>query len=273
MNEDGTSFPVNLTPYNYVGFRSEDAVMPLTLGAKLSVPPRNQSRMPAVVIAHGSTGPDSRGTYYAALLNRAGIATLEIDMFAERGYGGWDKGRPRTVMEALPDAFGALRMLGADARIDPDRIGIMGFSFGGAVTMLTATLPYWRQFAPPGLKFAAHAPLYPVCWGYNTVPGHEFRELTGAPVFIQAGEMDAYDIPSSAPDLVADLPASARRFVSCVVYPKATHAWDRFEPSVTVNDPFSHRGQGGSVDFIPNPAVRARSGRATVDFFRKTFRL
>lgn len=273
MNGNDTSFPVNLTPYNYVSFRSEDPVMPLTLGGKLSVPTSSESRMPAVVIAHGSTGPDSRGAYYAALLNRAGMATLEIDMFAERGYGGWEQGRPRSIVETLPDAFGALRMLGSDARMDPDRIGIMGFSFGGAVTMLTATLPYWKQFAPPGLKFAAHAPLYPVCWSYNTVPGHEFRELTGSPVFLQAGEIDAYDNPTSAPELVAHLSASAREFVSCVVYPHATHAWDRFEPAVTVRDPFSHRGQGGSVDFVPNPVVRAQSGRATVDFFRKVFRL
>ncbi len=264
---------LNLTPYNYVSFRSEDPVMPLMLGAKLGVPATGKARIPAVVIAHGSSGVDSRGTFYAALLNQAGIATLEIDMFAERGFGGGANGRPRSIPETLPDAYGALRLLGSDARIDPHRIGIMGFSFGGVVTMLTATETYSQRLAPPGLRFAAHAPFYPVCWGYNVVPGFEFTELTGAPVFIQAGEIDTYDDPDSAPRLIASLPAEVQTFVSCAVYPNATHGWDRFEPAITIVDPFAHKGQGGSVDFTPNPTVRALSGRATVGFFRQVFGL
>lgn len=83
-------------------------------------------------IAHGSSGVDSRGPYYAAQLNRAGIATLEIDMWAPRGLVGGAAGRPRTIAETLPDAFGGLKMLAADSRIDPKRIGIMGFSWVGS---------------------------------------------------------------------------------------------------------------------------------------------
>ncbi len=273
MSHQPEALGLNLTPYNYVSFRSEDPIMPLTLGAKLGVPVTGKSRIPAVVIAHGSAGLDSRGMYYAALLNRAGIATLEIDMFAERGYGGGAQGRPRSIPETLPDAYGALRLLGSDSRIDPQRIGIMGFSFGGVITMLTATEAYTRKLAPAGLRFSAHAPLYPVCWGYNVVPSYEFAELTGAPVFIQAGEIDTYDDPDSAPRLIASLPADAQSFVSCVVYPNATHAWDRFEPAITVVDPFAHKGKGGVVDFTPNPVVRGLSGKATADFFRRTFGL
>ena len=273
MSDQPELLGLNLTPYNYVSFRSEDPVMPLALGAKLGVPVTGKARIPAVVIAHGSSGVDSRGIYYASLLNQAGIATLEIDMFAERGYGGGASGRPRSVPETLPDAYGALRLLGSDSRIDPQRIGIMGFSFGGVVAMLTATEAYTQKLAPPGLRFAAHAPFYPVCWGYNVVPGYEFTELTGAPVFIQAGEIDTYDEPDSAPRLIASLPADMQALVSCAVYPNATHAWDRFEAAISVVDPFAHKGKGGVVNFTPNPAVRALSGQATVDFFRRVFGL
>lgn len=264
---------INLTPYNYVSFRSEDPVMPLALGAKLGVPVTGKARIPAVVIAHGSSGVDSRGNYYAALLNRVGIATLEIDMFAERGFYGGSGGRPRSVPETLPDAYGALRMLGSDRRIDPERIGIMGFSFGGVVSMLTATVPYTNKLAPRGLQFAAHAPFYPVCWTYNHAPGFEFAELTGAPVFIQAGEIDTYDDPDSAYKLIQSLPEAARAHVRCQVYPDATHGWDRIEPAVTVNDPYANKGLGGAVNFTPNPAIRAISGQATTDFFREVFAL
>ena len=263
--------------YDYVAFQSTDPVKPLTIPAKFSIPtsalPAGQKSYPAVVIAHGSSGVDSRGPYYAALLNRAGIATLEIDMWAPRGLVGGAAGRPRTVAETLPDAFGGLKMLAADSRIDPKRIGIMGFSWGGVVSMLSATQPYANLYAPAGLMFAAHAPNYPICWVYNAVPGNAFASLTGAPVFIQAGELDTYDDPDTCPKLVASLPPAAQAFVSATVYPNATHGWDRLEPAITVTDPFSHKGKGGMVDFVPNQAVAAQSGSATVAFFKRVFGL
>jgi dienelactone hydrolase len=48
---------------------------------------------------------------------------------------------PRRAIEALPDAFGALRFLSSLPLIDPARIGITGSSLGGAVSMLTASKP------------------------------------------------------------------------------------------------------------------------------------
>lgn len=271
--DDSGAVRTPVAAYRYVSFPSTDPVAPLAVPAKFSIPTTGRPRYPAVVIAHGSSGVDSRGPYYAALLNCAGIATLEIDMWSPRGLAGGESGRPLTVAETLPDAFGGLRMLAADGRIDPRRIGIMGFSWGGVVSMLAATTPYVARYSPGGLKFAAHAPLYPVCWIYNRVPDYEFASLTGAPVFIQAGELDAYDDPDTCAGLVASLPAAQQAFVSATVYAGATHAWDRLEPAIVVTDPFSHKGAGGSVDFVPNPAVAEASRAATVAYFRRVFEL
>ena len=229
-NDDPAPGPQTpVASYDYVSFPSTDPVKPLNIPAKFSIPtsvPASGPKVyPAVVIAHGSSGVDTRGPFYAALLNRAGIATLEIDMWSPRGFGGGAAGRPATVAETLPDAFGALKMLSADSRIDPKRIGIMGFSWGGVVSMLTATQPYVNLYSPTGLKFVAHAPNYPVCWVYNVVPGYAFASLTGAPVFIQAGALDSYDVdPATCPNLVASLPVTAQAYVSATVYPNATHA-------------------------------------------------
>lgn len=267
------TFAEPVASYNYVVFESTDPAAPLRIPGKLSVPTAGRAPYPAVLIAHGSSGVDGRGPHYAALLHRAGIATLEIDMWSPRGLAGGTDGRPRSVAETLPDAFGGLRLLAADRRIDARRIGIMGFSWGGVVSMLTATEPHAQRLAPPGLRFAAHAPLYPICWIYNRAPGYEFERLTGAPVFIQAGERDAYDDPDTCRRLIDSLPAPARACVSALVHPNATHAWDRLEPPITVADPFSHRGAGGTVDFIPDAAVTAASGAATVEFFRRVFGL
>ena len=144
----------------------------------------------------------------------------------------------------------------------------MGFSWGGVVTMLTATKPNDDKMGPPNLDFAAHVAFYPVCWGYNVVPGYEFRELTGAPVLILAGELDDYDAPTSAADLVAGLPDEAKKFVSCHVYPGATHGWNmQGNVDATINDPFAHRGRGGQVRFVSNPDIAEQSRDRTDEFF------
>lgn len=258
---------------SYVTFPNASQERPLTIAGQLRVPMRDEN-VPAVVIVHGTNGVDSRGSYHAEALNDAGFATLELDMWSPRGLSGGagPNGRPQGVPETLPDAYGALRYLASRAGIDAQRIGITGFSWGGVVSMLTATRPYSDlHMGDNPLRFAAHAPFYPICWGYNKIPGYEFAELTGAPVFIQSGDCDAYDEPDSCTRLVSSLPEQTRREVTVTMYAEAMHGFNRLEPAQIVNDPFSHLGRGGEVRFEANPDAAARSRQATVEFFKRAF--
>jgi dienelactone hydrolase len=257
---------------SYVAFQTLDPAKPLAEAGVLRLPLDARRPMPAVVIVHGSNGIDSRGAFYAAELNQAGIATLEIDMWAARGITGAE-GRPKGVPETLPDAYAAFKLLAANPAIDSKRIGIMGFSWGGLVSMLSATRPYSERYLGSDAHFAAHAPTYPVCWVYNRVPGYELKEFTGAPILLQAGELDDYDQPDTCKKLVESLDGASARLVSLKIYPNAGHAWDRLEPAMTVNDPYSHLGKGGEVRIAPNEATAAASRAATVSFFRCTLGL
>jgi dienelactone hydrolase len=268
--EDAFQTPV--ARHSYVSFAALGTPTPLQVAGRLSVPTNVQGKVPAVVIAHGSGGVDTRGSFHAQALHEAGIATLEIDMWAARGLSGGAEGRPRAVAETLPDAWGALKYLSAHPSIDASRIGIMGFSWGGLMSMLSATRKY-AAGAEPGQRFVAHAPFYPVCWAYNRVPSYEFGELTGSPIFIQAGAADQYDDPDSCQRLVDSLSPADRANVSLTVYPGATHGWDRLEPAIQITDPYSHTGQGGQVDIAPSPETAETSRRAMVDFFRRNFGL
>jgi dienelactone hydrolase len=263
----------NLPVISYVNFQSLDGVHPLTVSAQFRVPDGTTGKVPAVVIAHGSAGIDSRGGFYAEALNQAGIATLEIDMWAPRGWLGGITGRPRGVPETLPDAYGALKFLSTQPHIDARHIGILGFSWGGVVAMLSATQAYASRFTDGTLKFAAHVAHYPVCWVYNHVPGYEFNSFTGSPVLIQSGELDAYDHPDTGAHLVQSLPAAARSFISLKMYKHASHGWDRLQPAITVTDPFSHLGQGGEVPFVPDPELALQSRSTAVHFFQQAFGL
>ena len=264
----------NVPIISYVQFQSFDPLnpaVPLTISGQLRVPVQHdEDSVPAVVVLHGSAGVDSRGEFYIEALNDAGIATLEIDMWAARGLtGGGD--RPALPVLTVPDAFAALRFLSEIPNVDADRIGVMGFSWGGVVTMLAATEAYASLFGG-GLTFAAHVAHYPVCWSYNIgVPGMEFHDLTGNPLLIQIGSLDDYDeggMPCE--NLIASLSESEQSIVSLNVYPNAYHAWDRLQPAITVNDPFSHLGVGGEVEIIPNPGKAFQSRTRATRFLQKS---
>ena len=248
----------------YVSFLSL-AAPPLTVAGKLMLPldddrPADKS-MPAVLICHGSDGVDGRGEFYAPALHEIGLATLEIDMWAARGTGRGAAARASSPIETLPDAFGALRFLAAQPEIDPARIGIMGFSWGGVVTLLSALRRHADPLKGDAPGFAAHAANYPVCWLYGRVPAMALTGLTGTPVLIQTGDADAYDDPDAGEKLVATLAPEDARHVRLRTHAGAGHGFDRDLPAKTITDPAAHNGAGGPVlmAFDPLAAVAARA--------------
>lgn len=241
------------------------------LSAKYQLPrSESEKQKPAVIIIHSTSGIDSTGQYYAKALNNAGIATLEIDLWGARNLMGGSENRASSPQETLPDVFAALHYLAQRQEIDANKIGIIGFSWGGVLSMLTATEQYMALTGTP-LRFAAHVAHYPVCWLYNNVPGFEFTNLTAAPVLIQSGNLDGYDSPDTCPMLVSNLATADAEYVSLNMFKRAYHAWDRLEPKWLVTDPFSHLGQGGEVLLAPNKRIARRSRRNVVNFFSTAF--
>jgi dienelactone hydrolase len=257
----------------YVAFQTRTEP-PSTIAGRLRVPEPPgglPAPVPGVLICHGSDGLDGRGEFHGEALNRAGLATLEIDMWAARGVVRGPAARPASVPESLPDAFAALAFMARQPEIDPSRIAIIGFSWGGVISMLTATRRYADVLAEPGTAFVAHAAFYPALWTYNRAPGHEFADLTGAPVLVQAGGADAYDDPEVCENFLASLDPVTRERVSLIVHPGATHAFDRNRPAKVINDPYAHKGAGGPVLFEHNPVAAGAAREAVVTFLLAAF--
>lgn len=251
----------------YVAFETLGAPT-LTVAGKLVLPQRDAGpgSLPAVLICHGSDGVDGRGQFHAAALHGADIATLEIDMWAARGDARGAAARPASPLETLSDAFAALRFLGRQPEIDPRRIGVMGFSWGGVVSLLAATRDRADRFTEGAPSFAAHVAFYPVCWAYQRVASLSLAGLTGAPILIQTGDADAYDPPGAASSLVEALRAQGSARVDWRSYAGANHGFDRDLPSQTITDPFSHGGAGGEV-LMAFDAQAADAARAVARAF------
>jgi dienelactone hydrolase len=183
---------------------------------ELRIPKTESEKVPAVVVIHDSGGLESRvGEQYIGLLNQAGIATLELDLFP-RG------GRPPTSRMNLPHTYGSLIYLANHPRIDATRIGVMGFSWGGLLSLFSTSSELTQAYTGGKYRFAAHMPMYPVCWAHLSVlegknkvyPVTVYQALTGAPVHILAAEKDDYDDPDSCQKFVQALPEARRKFVT-----------------------------------------------------------
>ncbi len=239
----------------------------IMIGSRFQVPLGATGKLPAVILLHGTSGLSYRGVYYAAALNRAGIATLEIDQWGGRGLAGVASSRGG-MGDMLPDVAGAYHLLSERADIDASRIGLMGSSMGGRETMLMMTHRNSDALLGQGVHFKAAVAFYPICWLYNHVPGAEFADLVDAPIKIFVGNADDYDggqAPCEA--LLRELAPGDAAHLSLRAFPGATHEFDVFDGAREFNDPGANRRQGGIVHVRSDPQAREQARDDLTRFF------
>lgn len=214
---------------SYSDFRQilarEAATGTVTVRATLGFPEEAKDRYPAIVIVHTIAGySDANEGHVAAELRKSGFATLTYDSFAARGTtGAAMSGSPGYLTAGVADAYAALRRLAKEPKIDPDRIAILGFSYGGDVAHLTAFEPLRSALNPGQDRFAAHVAFYP---GGDFGVIAERGAYTGSPVLMLLGGKDDNLPVAKVESYLAYARAAGNPApIETVIYPGAYHAW------------------------------------------------
>jgi dienelactone hydrolase len=204
---------------NSVGKPNSGAPMELWL-------PPGTGPFPAVVVMHGCAGVRDHHRAWAKRLMEWGYAAALLDSFRPRNTNStcYNKmSTPRPVLRAQ-DAFNAAIYLRTLPTIQPDHIGIVGFSHGGTTALYTA-LASGAPTDRGGRAFQAVVAYYPGC--LLKVPG-EPEKILGEPasdVLILIGENDDWTL---APDCLkyVELQSGFPHAPTIKVYPGAVHIFD-----------------------------------------------
>ena len=228
----------------------------------LYLPEHPAGPCPAVVIVHGTSGTDARGSFHRKALLEAGIATFEVDF--KSGIFTSPADRPPQDF-FIPYAFSALKELRQRKEVDPARIGIMGFSLGGGVTLNTAIDKYRARWIGQDQGFTAHAAIYPGCKGFMKRLEKGGGTLTGAPMIVFYGTKDAYGDGEGAPALKQFLLDKFQFDLKTVEYPGLPHGFDLDEKPKHYKDPAAIDG----LAYMAYDAAAAKDARTQVVAFMK----
>lgn len=199
--------------------------------------PEGTARLPGVLVLHTLAGPGPNLEAFAKELAAKGYITLTPDFFALHDFGA--KGRTDHPL-ILGDLKGALDFLAAQPRVDPERLGVVGFSFGGrAAVLLAAAYPARLRAVVVYYAIASHTEVGRPLAG-RAARAEPLSARVGAlraPVLIHHGEADA-GVPVEQGRLLHRALAAAGKSSTLYTYPGAEHLFNfsigpdvRFDPA------------------------------------------
>jgi dienelactone hydrolase len=202
---------------------SDPALIPKFVGdnGKFSKP-TSPGPFPAVVVMHGCSG--SPGHFeWVKRLNDWGYATYYIDSFTSRGVKNvcrrkGEEAHPQEVrpMDRVADAYAALAYLRSRSDVRPERIGLIGFSHGGAATSQTVRADNAAKAAMS--PFAAAVAYYGGC------RLEKFSLSTD--LLILFGEADDWGRVDLCKPMLQRQDAATLARLTVILYPGAYHGFD-----------------------------------------------
>jgi dienelactone hydrolase len=217
---------------------------------------------PAIVLAHGCGGlygrdgvPTPRHHEWAWRFHALGYVVLHVDSFTPRDLREICSKKERTVSpsrERPRDIYGALVYLQSLPFLQPNRIGLLGWSNGGSTTIYTVDGA--TRARPAGLKhdFAAAVAFYPGC---RAPLERKNAWTTAIPLLVLMGDADDWTPAAPCRDLVGRAKA-LNAPVEIHLYPGAYHDFDAPNARVRVRHNVATTASG-TATLGTDPAARA----------------
>ncbi len=174
--------------------------------------PAGARDVPAALLLHGLTSSKEQMAHSIgrALMSR-GVASLSLDLplHGERGAGDADFNRNPLALvthwnDAVTEARAAVRWLAEEPEVDAGRLGIVGYSLGGFLAIMTAAEE--EALGPVVLAAAGDLPdavPYPTMVRSVVDPLRAARDLNGRPLLLLNGRRDTTTKPAQAERLFA----------------------------------------------------------------------
>ncbi len=243
--------------------------------------PKGEGPFPAVVMLHGCGGMGFSGTVksiyssWATLFADNGMAALVVDSAGSRGLGPTCGRQPerRKMYRLRPfDAYGALAFLQEQPFIIPKEIGLVGWSQGGGVTLLTIVDQSIARPTPkPRHDFAVAAAFYPALCN-DRLQSRPFTKVapdswsTKIPLLVLQGDADNWTRPEPC---VSFIEAARKRGnpVSIILYPDAYHGFDA--PALKMTKLPRYKTAAGIIPIVKtDDTARKQARKALVDFLQ-----
>jgi dienelactone hydrolase len=218
----------------------------VSFNGDLYLPEDLTNTVPAVIFLHGTVGVDSRYEFHRETMLNAGIATFELDLktgIYDDYYSAPDAGRLQSAV------YAALEVLQSLPDINPEKVAVMGFSFGGELAMFVSSQVVEDRYLKPGQPgFAGHVVFYPGCWWLFDPEKDKVSpkicdpvsrdctyegKPTGNPIYILAGELDSIREGELCGDLSDVLNNHSAGVAKSTLYPDAYHAFDLRDADIT----------------------------------------
>lgn len=194
-----------------------------------------ENKVPAMVVLHGSAGifppleekfkgADPREISYGKFLSGHGIAAFVVDSYAARGVVAKTLYQLRVLVlseaDEVADAYSAKRILSTHPAIDPERIGLIGFSYGGTATRVAIDARIHKNWGSDMEPFVVHVDYYGPCYlDINT------QKTTEAPYYSFRGKEDTSSDLDNCRRLENELRDAGSK-VKHKIFKKAAHGWE-----------------------------------------------
>ena len=195
---------------------------PATIAGELRLPRGGTDKLPAVILVHGVGGLFMNMDDWARVLNGWGVAAFIQDSLSGRGIiGGTPGDLQLSGLARMIDTYRSLGQLAQHPRIDPNRIAVMGFSYGTVAALWSSGERFRKLYGPPNAQFAAHIGVYPLC----VTQLRDDDKVAGRPIRLFHGIADDTNPIEPCRAYVARLKKNGAD-ASLTEFPGATHSYD-----------------------------------------------